>query len=162
MARVRPTAAFFDTSVLIAGLIELGSAAEAAAQHIFDAVAEGRIRRPLTAWHCCLELYSVSTRLPQEYRISAGDARRLLEEEILARFRVADLPPAVRSSFLAGVAREGIAGGRVYDAHIAEVARRAGATVVVTENARHFSALPPLGIRVLDATAFAATMPAGS
>jgi predicted nucleic acid-binding protein len=35
-------------------------------------------------------------------------------------------------------ARDQIGGGRIYDAHIAEVARAAGAAVVVTDNRRHF------------------------
>jgi predicted nucleic acid-binding protein len=44
---------------------------------------------------------------------------------------------------------ERVAGGRIYDSHIAEVARRTGAEVVVTANRRHFSALMQHGIRVL-------------
>jgi predicted nucleic acid-binding protein len=35
-------------------------------------------------------------------------------------------------------ARDAIAGGRLYDAHIAEIARAVGAAVVVTDNRRHF------------------------
>ena len=48
-----------------------------------------------------------------------------------------------------------MAGGRVYDAHIAEAARLAGAEVVVTENRRHFVPLMRYGIRVLTAAEFA-------
>lgn len=44
---------------------------------------------------------------------------------------------------------EGTAGGRIYDAHIAEVARQAGARLVATENRRHFTPLLRHGIRVL-------------
>jgi len=47
-----------------------------------DAVANGQIERPLTAWHCCLEFYSVTTRLPEEYRLEPEIALRLLREEI--------------------------------------------------------------------------------
>ena len=52
MAAVTP--AFFDTSILVAGLIEIGEASEYP-QQIMTAVAGGRIRRAVTAWHCCLE-----------------------------------------------------------------------------------------------------------
>jgi predicted nucleic acid-binding protein len=41
-----------------------------------------------------------------------------------------------------------VSGGRIYDAHIAEVARAAGATVIVTDNRRHFLSALRYGIRV--------------
>jgi hypothetical protein len=44
--------------------------------------------------------------------------------------------------------QEGIAGGRIYDAHIAEVARTAGARSIVTDNRRHFLAALRHGLRV--------------
>ena len=112
---------FLDTSVLLAGLIEFGPQS-AAAHRLLHAVAEKTVTPAATAWHCCLEFYSVSTRLPAEYRLSPPDAARLVEEEI--------------------------GGGRVYDAHIAEVARAAKATVIVTDNRRHFLAALRHGLRV--------------
>jgi predicted nucleic acid-binding protein len=42
-----------------------------------------------------------------------------------------------------------VAGGRIYDAHIAEIARLAGASIVVTDNRRHFTILMKHGVRVL-------------
>ncbi|MGH7388155.1 MAG: PIN domain-containing protein [Candidatus Rokuibacteriota bacterium] len=148
------TPAFFDTSILVAGLIEIGEAS-ALPQRIMTAIAEGRIRRAMTAWHCCLEFYSVATRLPEEFRLDPGDALRLLEEEILARFEVRALPEKARNPFLRILEREQVVGGRVYDAHIAEIARLAGSRVVVTDNRRHFSSLARHGIRVLSAEEFA-------
>jgi hypothetical protein len=65
-----------------------------------DAVADGRIERPLTAWHCCLEFYSVTTRLPEEYRLEPETALRLLREEIFPRFSIHDLQPELREEFL--------------------------------------------------------------
>ena len=56
------------------------------------------------------------------------------------------------------MAQDGIAGGRVYDAHIAEVARAAGAQVIVTDNRRHFLAALRHGIRVETAEEFAAAL----
>ena len=61
---------------------------------------------------------------------------------------VHDLPAADRLPMLKSAARDGTAGGRIYDAHIAEVARSAGAAVVVTDNRRHFIAALRHGIRV--------------
>jgi predicted nucleic acid-binding protein len=138
---------FFDTSVLIAGIIDFGRAPHALL--LMDAVADGRIESPLTAWHCCLEFYSVTTRLPEEYRLDPEVALQLLREEVLARFSVHDLPSELREEFLVSTVGEGTMGGRIYDAHIAEIARQAGARLVATENRRHFTPLLRHGIRVL-------------
>jgi predicted nucleic acid-binding protein len=153
MALVSPL--FFDTTVLLAGLIELGPAA-APAQRVMAAVAAGRLREPRTAWHCCLELYAVATRLPEEFRLAPDDARRLIEEEVLARFQVHQLAPNARVPFLGGAAEDRVAGGRIYDAHIAEIARHAGARAVITDNRRHFSALARHGIRSMSTEELAA------
>ena len=148
---------FFDTSVLLAGLIDFGRGSHHA-QLLMDAVGDGRIQRPLTAWHCCLELYSVTTRLPEEYRLEPEIAVRFLREEILARFSVQGLPAERREEFLAAAAGGGTAGGKIYDAHVAEVARLAGAQVVATDNRRHFTALLRHGIRVLVSAELAAEL----
>lgn len=139
--------AFLDTSVLLAGLIDLGPQS-APAQSLLHGVAEKTIQSPGTAWHCCLEFLSVATRLPPEYRLTAADAVRLVEEEVAARMVVLDLPAMDRKSMLRLMADDGISGGRVYDLHIAEIARAAGARVVVTDNRRHFHAALRHGLRV--------------
>ena len=140
--------AFFDTSVLIAGMIDFGHSSQHALL-LMDAVADGRIERPLTAWHCCLEFYSVTTRLPEEYRLEPAVSLRFLREEVFARFSIHDLPADLREEFLVSTVGEGTTGGRLYDAHIAEIARQAGARLVATENRRHFTPLLRHGIRVL-------------
>jgi predicted nucleic acid-binding protein len=144
--------AFFDTSVILPGLIDFG-ARSASAQRLFEAIAAGRLGRPRTAWHCCLEFYSVATRLPQEFRLKATDAVALLEAEVLARFDIEDLPPGQRRAFLDECGREGVHGGRLYDAHIAAVARSSGTRLIVTDNPRDFAGLERQGIRVLAAAA---------
>lgn len=111
-------------------------------------MAEKTLRGPATAWHCCLEFYSVATRLPPEFRLGPGDAVRLLEEEVFARMAVHDLPSQDRRAMLRLVAQNAIAGGRIYDVHIAEAARAAGARVIVTDNRRHFLAALRHGLRV--------------
>jgi predicted nucleic acid-binding protein len=138
---------FLDTSVILAGLVDLGPQS-APAQSLLHAVAEKTVAPASTAWHCCLEFFSVSTRLPPEFRLAPVDAVRLLEEEVFGRMAVHDLPATDRLDLLRMCARDGIAGGRVYDAHIAEVARAARAAVIVTDNRRHFLAALRHGIRV--------------
>jgi predicted nucleic acid-binding protein len=148
---------FFDTTVLLAGLIDMGPTS-VAAQALLDAVAGGKLKRPLTGWHCCLEFYSVATRLPAELRLAAGDAVRLLEEEVAARFNIVDLPAHERTRLLRDAANDGVTGGRVYDLHIAETARAHGVRVVVTDNRRHFASLLRYGIRVVPSAEFAAEL----
>jgi predicted nucleic acid-binding protein len=148
MAVVGPV--FLDTTVLVAGLIDLTPTGEGGAAHrVMDAVAAGRVPRGQTAWHCCLEFYSVATRLPEEYRLTPADARVLLEEEILARLEVVALPPERRLPFLEECGGNGVTGGRVYDVHIAWTALAAGARVIVTENRRHFGPVACHGVQVL-------------
>ncbi len=138
---------FLDTSVLVAGLIDFGPQS-APAQSLLHAVAEKRVAAVGTAWHCCLEFFSVATRLPAEFRIMPADAALLLSEEVFARVTVHDLPAGDRLAMLETAARDRVAGGRIYDSHIAEIARAAGAVVVVTDNRRHFLSALRYGMRV--------------
>jgi predicted nucleic acid-binding protein len=150
-------APFVDTSVLLAGLIDLGPQS-APAQETLHAVAEGKAGKAATAWHCCLEFYSVATRMPPEFRLTPADARTLILEEVFERMAVYDLPHGSRHAFLQAIAQETVTGGRVYDAHIAEIARAAGATVIVTDNRRHFLAALRHGIRVETPPEFVASL----
>jgi len=87
-------------------------------------------------------------------RLDPDVARQLVEQEILRRFTVCDLSSDARLPLLATAARERVAGGRIYDAHIAEVARLGGASGVVTENRRHFVGLLRHGLHVWTAVEF--------
>ena len=148
---------FLDTSVLLAGLVDFGPQS-APAQSILHAVAEKTLASPGTAWHCCLEFYSVATRLPPEFRLTPEDANELLREEVFRRLVVHDLPPGEQAGLFETAARERIAGGRIYDAHIAEVARAAGARVIVTDNRRHFVSALRHGIKVETPSEFLASI----
>ena len=138
---------FLDTSVLLAGLVDFGPQS-VPAQSILHAVAERKIEASGPAWHCCLEFYSVATRLPPEFRLKPEDAWELLREEVFPRMTVHDLPAGDRQALFTAAVHDRVAGGRIYDAHIAEVARSAGARIVVTDNRRHFLAALRHGMRV--------------
>jgi predicted nucleic acid-binding protein len=71
---------------------------------------------------------------------------------------VHDLPAAERRGLIRSASRDSITGGRIYDAHIAEVARAAGASVVVTDNRRHFLSALKHGIRVETPAEFVTTL----
>ena len=150
---------FLDTSVLLAGLVDFGPQS-GPAQSVMHAVAEKTVPAPATAWHCCLEFFSVATRLPAGYRLKPADATRLVQEEIFGRMTVHDLPAGERLAFLITAGQDGTAGGRIYDSHIAEVARAAGAKLVITDNRRHFLAALRYGIRVETPSEFLAALKA--
>jgi predicted nucleic acid-binding protein len=97
----------------------------------------------------------VATRLPEEYRLAPADAFRLLDSEVLSRFGVAELSHGRGRAWLRDAVEDRVVGGRIYDAHIAEVARECGAQVVITDNARHFSSLARHGVRVVTCAGFA-------
>lgn len=99
---MRSSPAFFDTSILLGGLIELGPASHSA-------------------------------------------------QRIMA---------AVRRPFLRAAVEDRVAGGRIYDAHIAEIARLARVSVVVTDSVRYFAGLRAHGIQVVNAAEFAGTITA--
>jgi predicted nucleic acid-binding protein len=149
--------AFLDTSVILAGLVDFGPQS-APAQSLLAAVADKRIGSVATAWHCCLEFFSVATRLPPEYRIGPSDAATLLEQEVFARMAVHDLPASERLALLSAASRDAIVGGRIYDAHIAEIARALGAAVVVTDNRRHFLSALRYDMRVETPAEFLANL----
>ena len=141
---------FVDTSVLLAALIDFGPRS-AAALALFDVLVASRdTRKPKTAWHCCLETYSVATRLPEEFRVQPSEAATLIEEEVLGRFEIVDLPPVRRLEFLRDSGRSGVRGGRLYDAHIMTIARASRARLVVTENRRDFAGQQDESLRVVD------------
>jgi predicted nucleic acid-binding protein len=147
------TDCFFDTSVLLGGIVDFGPEV-AASQKIMEAVAAGGVRQPRTAWHCCLEFYAVATRLPMEFRLTPAEAAQLLKHELLGRFEVVDLPADARLEFVNSLVSENIAGGRLYDAHIAQTALVSGARTLVTQNLRHFSFIRHHGIEVLSPADF--------
>jgi predicted nucleic acid-binding protein len=156
MALVGPV--FLDTSVLLSGLIEFGPGSESS-QAILDAATEGKLGQLHTAWHCCLEFFAVATRLPVEFRLTPPDALQLLEEEIISRFEIHQLPKSGWAFFLREARCERVAGGRIFDAHIAEIARLSGVRIVVTDNRRHFTSLFRHPIRVMSALEFAEILP---
>ena len=101
---------------------------------------------------------SVATRLPAEYRLRPEVALRVVRDEVLNRFEVHGLPEGSRVSFLTDLTADGVVGGRIYDAHIGEIARLAGSRTVVTDSRRHFTSLLRHGVAVLTSKQLAAQL----
>lgn len=99
-----------------------------------------------------VEAYAVLTRLPAPHRLSPGDAWALVDASFIEPATVVALTRIVYVRLLRRIAKQTIAGGRTYDAVIAECAHQARAEVLLTFNPRHFDP-PPKGVSVIDPSA---------
>ena len=140
----------------MSGLLEVS--ADSACRAILEALASRRLRTGVTAWHCCLEFYSVTTRLPPDYRLSAEAAIALLTEHVFNRVEVVDLPVDDAVAWLKRQAASKIRGGLIYDAHLAQIALRSGCATLVTTNLAHILQVAPHGIEILNPQQFLARM----
>jgi predicted nucleic acid-binding protein len=98
--------------------------------------------------HALLECFSVLTRLPAPYRVQPEAAKLALRESFSRSALIAEMSPAEVWSAIDSVSLLGPGGGLVYDAVIAQCAAKAGATVLLTWNAKHFLRIAPAGLEV--------------
>jgi predicted nucleic acid-binding protein len=125
-----------DTSVVVAGFASWHEGHEAAGSVL--------ARKPRLPAHVLIETYSVLTRLPPPHRAPSGLVAAFLSE----RFPSAPLT-------LSGLAHRavielalatGLTGGMIYDALIAETAKRAGAQLL-TRDRRALLTYEKVGVR---------------
>jgi predicted nucleic acid-binding protein len=128
-----------DSSIIVAALLAWHESHASAARAMERALsAKGGVVIPT---HALIESYSVLTRLPPPHRIAPADALTLL----LENFRTARLAGfSTRSVWplLEELASANLGGGVTYDAIILDSAANAGATSLLTLNARDFERLP--------------------
>jgi predicted nucleic acid-binding protein len=103
---------------------------------------------PVIPVQAILECYSVLTRLPAPHRLPPEATRLAIEETFSRTAVIAELSPETAWGAIDKLARLGFGGGRVYDAAIAECVVKAGATVLLTWNRKHFLPITPAGLEV--------------
>jgi len=131
----------FDTSVLVAALLQQHPAHAAAFPHL-KSVRDGRIKGHLTT-HALAELFATLTALPLRPRLSPADAQALIQTSILPHFQ---LVPLSSKSYLAALSlatSQNLSSGAVYDALHVVGARASKCERLLTLNLRHFKALAP-------------------
>jgi predicted nucleic acid-binding protein len=106
-------------------------------------------QRMIVAGHSLIEAYAVLTRLPAPHRISAKDARTVLQASFIRNVKTIVLGASAYRSLLDFVSGAGISGGRVYDALIAATARQARAQTLVTFNGSHFEGVAGEGLQIV-------------
>jgi len=132
---------FFDTSVLVAALIDDHphyARAFPAIRPILNGEAAG-----LMAAHSLCETYSVLTRLPTAPRIAPDSAKRMIEDNLLPHFEPIALTSAETTTMIFAAAAEQVAGGAVYDAIQAACAMKGKADAIYTFNVRQFRLVAP-------------------
>jgi len=142
-----------DTSCMIAAVCGWHERHVAALTAIERRLDEGE--RMAVPAHALIETYAVLTRLPAPHRLSPADAWTLVDENFIESAIVVALTAKTYPALLRRVVKRAVAGGRTYDAVIAECARQAKAEALLTFNLRHFDP-PPDGMTVVDPSAGAA------
>lgn len=128
-----------DSSVIVAALLSWHESHGPAARALEHAL--GTKEGVVIPAHALVESYSVLTRLPAPHRLKAADALTLLRENF-GQARLAAHAARAVFPMLTELAAASHGGGIVYDAIILDAAAGAGATSLLTLNARDYERLP--------------------
>ena len=145
--RRAPATFFVDTSCIVAALCAWHAHHPQAAAEIERRL--GARERMATAAHALAETYAVLTRFPAPHRLAPADALALLDGNFIDRAQIVALDVGGYRALLRRAGKEGISGGRTYDALIGECALKAKAAVLLTFNAAHFARLEASGVRIV-------------
>jgi predicted nucleic acid-binding protein len=136
-----------DTSCMVASVCTWHEHHAPAAAELNRRLAQ---REPMAvAAPALVEAYAVLTRLPPPHRLSAADALALLDANFMRTGKAVALDAAAYRTLLHQMVKQGIVGGRTYDAVIARCALRAKASCLLTFNAPHFLAFATEGLEVV-------------
>lgn len=128
---------FFDTSTLIAALVE-GHPAHHIAYPRLHSVKVGHNIDLLSA-HSLAELYSKLTRIPfVGGALTTAKAQQLIKTDIVSVLAVIPLSGDDYSNIVKHLAQQNLAGGIIFDALIFYAAIKADADQLLTLNPKHF------------------------
>ena len=131
----------FDTSVLVAAVVDQ-LANHAAAHDCFRRYSSGRHRGWCSA-HALAECYATLTALPLPRRVTAAEARRLIEMNFAKRLRVIGLDEGDYLEAIRLTSERGLLSGQIYDALHVAAARKGGCARIYSYNLGHFRRLCP-------------------
>jgi predicted nucleic acid-binding protein len=141
--RLEAVKVLFDTSVLVAAIVEAHSAHERALPWL----ARGRSGKldAVVSAHTAAETFAVLSTMPLSPRIGPGLARQLVRENVLSVARVVALSARDYAAVIDELGDLGVPGGAVYDALIARAAVKAQADQLLTLNPKDFLRVWPGG-----------------
>lgn len=131
----------FDTSVLIAGSMQLHSDHQRALVWM-EKARNGQIEAVVSA-HTLAEVYSVMTRIPVPQQVSPSNALRIIERNIVGLMQIIALTGDEYIDLIRHLSQTGIAGGATYDAVIACAAAKAQVDHILTLNTKDFQRVYP-------------------
>ncbi len=137
--KARPAKIYFDTSVLIAAVVEkhpYHDPAFAALQRARNKEIEGTI-----SGHGLAEFYAVLTRAPLNPAAFPYQVQQMLETNLAPHFEVVSLAQDEYSKAVRDCAAAGCCGGRIYEALHLAAARKGNCKLVYTYNLKHFRQL---------------------
>ncbi len=137
----------FDTSVLVAGVVEAHPLHDRCLPWLEKARRESIDF--LVAAHSIAELYAVLSAYPTRPRIAPGVAARLVRENVIALAESVALSASDYEAAIQAAAELSLSGGVVSDALIARAAQKAKADRLLTLNARDFIRVWPGGTGVV-------------
>jgi len=129
-----------DTSCVVAVICAWHEHHAATADDVEARLSRGE--RLVVAAHVLVEAYAVLTRLPPPHRLVPADAWTLIRTNFVEQVSITALTGPEQVSVLGRLPAAGIRGGRTYDAVIGASAEKAGATVLLTLNPKHFDPAP--------------------
>jgi len=133
-----------DTSVLVPALASALPQHEKAAPHLEEA-AGGQVDLTVSA-HALAECYSSLTAIPVSPAVTPGQARRLIEENVVdAAEEIIGLQPTDYLKALRRMTGLGLESGAVYDMLHVLCAEKASANELRTFNGADFRRMPPEG-----------------
>ncbi len=137
----------FDTSVLIAGLVETHPMHKSAFPWLKRAKANEF--EMIVVSHTIAEVYAVLSTLPIKPRITPLIARKLINKNIEPNSKIISLSPGEYKLVIKQISELGLAGGVIYDALIARVAQKSKVDRLLTLNIDHFNRAWPDGEKLI-------------
>ena len=137
-----------DTSCLVALLAEWHEHHRETVREYEARLARGE--RLIVAAHAYLECFSVLTRLPPPLAATPETAEAVLATYLDGSGELVGATADACRTAVRRLVTHGFGGGRVYDGIIALCSYQAGATTLLTHNARHFLSIAPAGLTVLE------------
>jgi predicted nucleic acid-binding protein len=142
----------YDTSLIVAGLIESHPKHEAALVQI------ERVPTPdyqiFVAAHSLAEVYATLTRIPPPVRLPPKLAYTLVKTNIIDVYEIIALEAEDYLDIIGDLANKGLTSGIIYDALIVWAGIKANADHILTLNPRHFRLIyPEAADRIVDPSA---------
>jgi predicted nucleic acid-binding protein len=133
--------AYFDTNVLVSALQPYHvhhARSFAALAEVRDGVIAGYL-----SGHGLAELYSVLTRAPFGFPVTAMEIADLIRETVVPFLNIVDVTAKEHMAAIAVCAAGGWKGGRIHDAVHIQAAVQAECEVIYTYDVDHFRSLAP-------------------